>query len=235
MTDPTDLAGGRERRTVRSYVRREGRLTAAQADALERLWPRCGIEPPRGTLDLDELFGRHAARLLEIGFGNGEHLLARALAEPDGDFIGVEVHRPGIGYLLRQLGAHGVTNVRVACADAVEVLRDWLAPASLDELVTYFPDPWPKKRHHKRRLIQPGFAMLAASRLKQGGLWRLATDWADYAESMQAVLDAEPSLANLQAGGGPAPRPATRPVTRFERRGQRLGHAVFDFAYRRLP
>lgn len=223
-------------RHVRSFVRREGRLTPAQADALDRLWPRYGIEPPAAPLALDALFSRSAPRMLEIGFGAGEHLLARAAAEPQHDFIGIEVHRPGVGRLLREAEIAGLDNLRVAVSDAVEVLRDWLLPASLDELVLYFPDPWPKKRHHKRRLVQPEFSRLAARVLKPGGLWRLATDWADYAQHMREVLDAAPEFESLGEGGtGYVTRPGSRPPTRFERRGERLGHAVFDLAYRRRP
>lgn len=222
-------------RAVRSFVRREGRLTPAQADALARLWPRYGIEPPAVPLDLDTVFGRSAARVLEIGFGAGEHLLARAMAEPQRDFIGVEVHRPGVGRLLREAEIAGLGNLRIAVADAVEVLRDWLLPATLDELVLYFPDPWPKKRHHKRRLVQPAFARLAARVLKPGGLWRLATDWADYAQHMREVLDVAPEFESLADGAtGYVARPDSRPPTRFEQRGERLGHAVFDLAYRCL-
>lgn len=220
-------------RPIRSYVRREGRLTPAQADALERLWPRYGIQPPTGRLALDALFGRSARRVLEIGFGNGENLLARAAAAPQDDFIGIEVHRPGVGYLLRGLEQQGLSNVRVACHDAVELLQNGLAPATLDELLLYFPDPWPKKRHHKRRIVQPAFAALVAVRLKPGGLWRLATDWAAYAEHIAEVMAAAPAFENLAVDGGPVERPAHRPMTRFEKRGERRGHAVADFCFRR--
>lgn len=209
-------------------------MTPAQTSALSRLWPRYGIDPPSAApLDLDAVFGRRAARVCEIGFGNGEHLRIRAAAKPEQDFLGIEVHRPGVGRLLRELESAGLTNVRVACHDAVEVLQRWLGPESLNELVLYFPDPWPKKRHHKRRLLQTGFAHLGATRLKPGGIWRLATDWADYARQMREVLDAEPLLANLGGADGFCSRPAERPPTRFEQRGQRLGHAVFDLTYRR--
>ncbi|MGH8481370.1 MAG: tRNA (guanosine(46)-N7)-methyltransferase TrmB [Nevskiaceae bacterium] len=225
------------RREIRSFVRREGRMTVAQKRALEELWPKFGVEPPRsrghGPL-LQELFGRRAPVVMEIGFGNGEHLLARAQAEPSVDFLGVEVHRPGAGRVMNQAQAAGLTNLRVACADAVEVLRDWLPERCLAELVVYFPDPWPKKRHHKRRLVQPAFAALAASRLVPGGLLKLATDWAEYAQHMRATLDAEPSLENLAGAAGFVPRPAERPLTRFEQRGMKLGHEVFDLVYRRV-
>ena len=180
-------------------------------------------------MDLAALLGRDAPRVLEIGFGNGDHLLARAQAEPEKNFLGVEVHRPGAGRVLNRAAAADLRNLRVACHDAVEVLRDWLPERSLAEILVYFPDPWPKKRHHKRRLVSPAFAALAASRLTPGGVLKLATDWAHYAEQMRAVLDAEPLLA-----GGSVPRPADRPLTRFETRGMKLGHEVFDLVYRRV-
>jgi len=228
--------GVEHRREIRSFVRREGRMTAAQKRALAELWPRFGVEAPQSRLKplLREIFGREAPVVLEIGFGNGEHLLARAQAEPDRDFLGVEVHRPGAGRVMNRAQAANLANLRVACHDAVEVLRDWLPERSLAEIVVYFPDPWPKKRHHKRRLVQPAFAALAASRLAPGGLLKLATDWGEYAQHMRATLDAEPLLANLAGAAGFVPRPAGRPLTRFESRGVKLGHAVFDLEYRRV-
>jgi len=219
------------RREIRSFVRREGRMTVSQKKALEELWPKFGVEP--GRIEFARLFGRDAPVVLEIGFGNGEHLLARAQAEPDKDFFGVEVHRPGAGRVMNRTQAAGLTNLRVACDDAVEVLRDWLPERCLAEIVIYFPDPWPKKRHHKRRLVQPAFAQLAASRLRPGGLLKLATDWAEYAEHMRATLDAEPLLRSRAGAAGFAPRPAERTPTRFETRGQKLGHEVFDLVYER--
>ena len=232
MIEPADPLPA-HRRQVRSFVRREGRLTVGQSRALEQLWSVYGVEPAEGTLDLSTLYGRSAPVVFEIGFGMGDYLVSRVTAEPQHDFFGVEVHRPGIGRVLHRVHEAGCRNLRVACFDAVEVLRDWLAPASLDEIVIQFPDPWHKKRHHKRRLIQPGFATLAASRLKSGGLLSLATDWAEYAEHMRTVLNAEPMLHNMAADGGFVPRPPTRLRTKFEQRGERLGHAVFDLAYRR--
>lgn len=222
------------RREIRSFVRREGRMTDSQKRALDELWPRYGLDLPAAPLRLAEAFGREAPVVLEIGFGNGEHLLARAAAEPARDFVGVEVHRPGVGRVLNRAQAAGIGNLRVACHDAVEVLRDWLPARALAEIVVYFPDPWPKKRHHKRRLVQPAFAQLAASRLAPGGLLKLATDWADYARHMREVLDAEPALQNAAGAAGYVPRPDERPPTRFELRGQRLGHEVFDLVYRRV-
>jgi len=220
------------RREIRSFVRREGRMTVSQKKALEELWPKFGVEA--GRVELPRLFGRDAPVVLEIGFGNGEHLLARAQAEPDKDFFGVEVHRPGAGRVLNRAQAANLSNLRVACDDAVEVLRDWLPERSLAEIVIYFPDPWPKKRHHKRRLVQPAFAQLAASRLRAGGLLKLATDWAEYAQHMRTTLDAEPQLKSLAGAAGFVTRPAERPPTRFETRGQKLGHEVFDLVYGRV-
>ena len=225
-------ADGQKHRPVRSFVRREGRLTPGQSRALEQHWPRFGIEPPARPLDLPALFGRKAPVVLEIGFGNGAHLLSRAQGAPERDFLGVEVHRPGVGRLLAAAAAAGLDNLRVACADAVEVLRDWLPPECLAEVQILFPDPWPKKRHHKRRLIQPAFAQLVASRLAPGGRLHLATDWAPYAEHMREVLNAQPQLTNLAQDAGFVGRVA-RPTTRFEARGTRLGHAVFDLEFRK--
>ena len=220
-------------RRIRSYVRREGRMTDGQRGALETLWPRYGLDPPAARLDLDALFGRRAPRVFEIGFGNGDHLLARARSEPQHDFIGVEVHRPGCGRVMMQAEKDGLTNLRVAAHDAVELLRDGIAPGALAEIVVYFPDPWHKSRHNKRRLIQPAFMPLVTRTLAAGGLLRLATDWAPYAAQMLATVAAEPEFVNLAPGGGYAPRPETRPKTRFEARGERLGHEVFDLLLQR--
>lgn len=231
MSEPEAAPG--LRRPIRSFVRREGRITAAQAGALDRLWPRYGIDAPTAPLDLTALFGRCAPVMLEIGFGSGDHLLARARCEPEHDFIGVEVHRPGVGHLLREAEVAGITNLRVVAHDAVELLQIGIQPAALAEIVIYFPDPWHKTRHHKRRLIQTPFIALCADRLAAGGLLRLATDWAPYAEHMMDVLSREPRLENSAGPGAFAPRPDSRPVTRFERRGERLGHAVFDLCFRR--
>ncbi|WP_028080364.1 tRNA (guanosine(46)-N7)-methyltransferase TrmB [Solimonas soli] len=231
---PQDGEALPRRREIRSFVRREGRMTDAQKRALDALWPVYGVEAPAAPLDLDAVFGRAAPRVFEIGFGMGDYLLSRVVAEPQHDFFGVEVHRPGVGRLLNRAHAAGANNLRVASDDAVVVLRDWLPEALLDEIVIQFPDPWHKARHNKRRLVQPAFAALAVSRLKPGGLLSLATDWQPYAEHMLEVLNAEAGLRNLAADGRYVPRPPTRLKTKFEARGERLGHAVFDLAYRRL-
>lgn len=212
-------------------MQRAGRITHAQERALAESWPQWGVEFSPAPLDLDALFGRRAPRVLEIGIGDGEALLALAAAQPERDFLGIEVHRPGIGHCLLGIESRGLANIRLVSHDAVEVLERQLPDASLDEVLLYFPDPWPKKRHHKRRIVQPAFAGLVARKLKPGGTFRLATDWAPYAEHMLEVLRASPSYVNASPSGDYVPRPASRPLTRFERRGERLGHEVFDLAF----
>ena len=222
------------RRPIRSFVMRAGRMTSGQERALEELWPRYGVDYSPSPLALDDLFGRRAPRTLEIGFGNGEHLAQLAAAYPQRDFFGIEVHRPGVGHLLMLAGASNVTNLRVSVHDAVEVLDRQIPPASLDEVLVLFPDPWHKKRHHKRRLIQPAFVELLASRLTAGGVLRLATDWEDYALQMLEVLRGAGALfSNLSPTGDWVARPEERAPTRFEKRGARLGHGVWDLAFRR--
>jgi len=220
-------------RSIRSFVTRAGRITAAQQRALAELWPRYGIAFMSEPLDPVGVFGRDAPRTIEIGFGNGENLLALAAAHPGRDFLGIEVHRPGVGRLLLGLEARALTNVRVICHDAVEVLEHQVAPQSVHEILILFPDPWPKKRHHKRRLLQRPFAELLARRLAPGGVLRLATDWQPYALEMLDVLGTVPDLHNLAADGAFVARPSERAPTRFERRGERLGHEVWDLAFRR--
>lgn len=218
-------------RRVRSFVRREGRLTPGQARALEELWPRFGLECD-AAVDLDAAFGRRARRVLEIGFGNGEVMLAAARAHPLQDFIGIEVHRPGVGRLLLGVEAEGLGNVRVFCRDAVEVLTR-IADSAIDEVRVFFPDPWHKTRHHKRRLIQPAFVDAIARTLAAGGRLHLATDWAPYAEYMLEVMEPRGDFVNEAGPGMFAPRPESRPRTHFEKRGINLGHQVFDLLYRR--
>lgn len=233
MAEPSSPFPDPRQRRVRSFVRRGGRITVAQARALEKLWPRFGIDPSPRALDLDAIFGRRAPRLLEIGFGNGETLLAAARERTDWDCLGIEVYKAGVGRVLLQASAAAVSNLRVICHDAVEVLEQQIPEESFDEALVLFPDPWPKKRHHKRRLIQEPFASLLARKLKSGGVLRLATDWQPYAEQMLAVLNACELLVNRAGDRAFASRPAIRPPTRFERRGQRLGHAVWDLEYRK--
>jgi tRNA (guanine-N7-)-methyltransferase len=220
-------------RAVRSFVLRAGRITEAQQRALEDHWPLHGIEFKPEPLNLDAVFSRSAPHVLEIGFGNGENLAALAQTNPERNYLGIEVHRPGVGRLLLAAANARLTNLRIICHDAVEVLKHQLAPDSLDEILILFPDPWPKKRHHKRRLIQAALVELASSRLKPGGLLRLATDWAPYATQMLEVLSACRSLENLAPSAAFADRPSDRLTTRFEKRGQRLGHEVYDLIFRR--
>jgi tRNA (guanine-N7-)-methyltransferase len=220
-------------RPIRSFVVRTGRMTTGQARALEELWPRYGVEYSAAPLDLDALFGRRAPRTLEIGFGNGEHLASLAAAHPERDYLGVEVHRPGVGHLFMLAATDNLTNVRASAHDAVEVLREQIPPAALDEVLVLFPDPWHKKRHHKRRLIQPPFVELVASRLAPGGVLRLATDWEEYALQMLEVMRGNPRFTNLSPSGDWMPA-SSRAPTRFEKRGARLGHGVWDLAFRRV-
>ena len=219
-------------RRIRSFVRREGRLTAGQQRNLDNLWPRYGLAMPTAPLDWDAIFGRTAPRTLEIGFGAGEVLADLAIRHPDEDFIGIEVYLTGVGRLLGALDDAGAGNARVFNLDAVDVLKAGFADDSLDNVLLYFPDPWPKKRHHKRRIVQPAFADEIARVLKPNGLWRLATDWANYAEHMRDVLDAHPAFENVGDVNGFVSEPP-RSSTRFEARGRRKGHDVFDMAYRR--
>lgn len=220
-------------RPIRSFVRREGRLTKGQQRALEALWPRYGIDNDGTVLDLPALFGRDNPKVLEIGFGNGTSLAQMAAAFADNDYLGIEVHRPGVGALLLLMEEQGLSNIRVICADAVEVIRQRLPDAALDRVQLFFPDPWHKTRHHKRRIVQPDFVALIARKLKPGGVFHLATDWEDYARQMLAVMTAAPEFYNQAGEGRYAPRPETRPLTKFEQRGQRLGHGVWDLLFER--
>jgi tRNA (guanine-N7-)-methyltransferase len=216
---------------IRSYVLRQGRFSRGQQRAYEELLPRFGLPYRVAFLDWVETFGRAAPVVVEVGFGMGETTARIAAEHPERDYLAIEVHTPGVGSLLRQIGAGELANVRVVQPDAVEVLRDMVAPGSAAAIHVVFPDPWPKKRHHKRRLLQPAFAALAASRLAAGGLLHVATDWREYAEHALAVLSSEPLLANTAAGF--AERPAWRPQTKFERRGLELGHGVWDLLFTR--
>jgi len=221
-------------RAIRSFVTRSGRITEAQQRALDLLWPKYGVEFEASPLDLAATFGRVAYRVVEIGFGNGENLAALAAARPDCDFLGIEVHRSGVGRVLLAAEEQQLSNLRVICQDAVEVLEHQIPLQSLDEVLILFPDPWPKKRHHKRRLMQAPFVELLAARLKPSGVLRLATDWQPYAEQMLEVLSACRMLSNQSAQRTFVPRPPERVPTRFERRGERLGHGVWDLAFRRI-
>ena len=217
---------------MRSYVLRAGRMGSGQQRALQELGPRFVLPFEPRPADFESAFGRRAPLVLEIGFGMGDATAHIAAQQPGVDFIGVEVHVPGVGALLRRIGEQGLGNLRIVRHDAVEVLREMVAPGSLEGVHLYFPDPWHKKRHHKRRLVQPAFAALVASRLRSGGYLHCATDWEPYAQQMLQVLGAEPALRNTAEGF--APRPPWRPLTKFEQRGLRLGNGVRDLLLRRV-
>ena len=219
-------------RPIRSFVLRQGRVSNAQQRAHDTLLPQFGIPYSPQIVDLDRLFGRNATKVLEIGFGMGETTAAIATQHPENDYLGIEVHTPGVGSLLKVINEQSLTNVRIVQHDAVEVLRNMIAPETFDAAHVFFPDPWPKKRHHKRRLIQPPLIAMLCEKLKPGGYIHAATDWQDYAEQILAVMSAEPRLVN--SAPGYAPRPDHRPQTKFETRGLNLGHGVWDIIFRRL-
>jgi len=218
-------------RTIRSYVLRQGRMSVAQRRAYEQLRGQYAIGFEQRPLDLAAVFGRSAPTVLEIGFGMGETTAAIAQAHPENNYLGVEVHSPGVGSLLKSIAERGLTNVRIVQHDAVAVVEHMIAPGALSGLHIFFPDPWPKKRHHKRRLIRPPFVHVLACCLAPGGYLHLATDWEDYAQQMLDVLNQEPLLVNTVPDY--AARPDHRPLTKFEQRGRRLGHPVWDLLYRR--
>ena len=219
-------------RPIRSFVLRQGRMSPAQQRALDALLPRYGIDFQSAPLDFDRLYGRAAPRVLEIGCGMGETTALIAAQQPAVDFLGIEVHAPGVGSLLRRIDDDGLANLRVVMHDAVEVVAAMIPLSSLSGIHVFFPDPWPKKRHHKRRLLKPGFVHELAQRLRPDGYLHVATDWEDYANEILATLGAEPLLANSAPDF--APRPQTRPLTKFEARGLKLGHRVWDVIFRRL-
>ncbi|MEA3410446.1 MAG: tRNA (guanosine(46)-N7)-methyltransferase TrmB [Pseudomonadota bacterium] len=221
-------------RTVQSFVRREGRLTPGQKRALQRLWPVYGTDCGDTPLDLEAVFGREAPLTLEIGFGNGESMAALAEAHPERNFLGAEVHRPGLGRLLRRIEELHLTNVRLYSGDAVELLERNLPAATLDAVLLFFPDPWPKNRHRKRRIVQPRFVRLVHRALRDAGVFHMATDWEEYAIHMMAIMEAADGYRNRAGPGRFSPRPGDRPFTRFERRGARLGHTVRDLVYTRV-
>jgi len=215
-------------RPIRSFVRRAGRLTPAQERALERLWPVYGIEFSDAELDFVGIFGRRAPLALEIGFGNGELLAAMAAARPDADFVGIEVHEPGVGHCLLELEKRTLTNVLLIRHDAIEVLTRQVPDAALNQVMLFFPDPWPKKRHHKRRIVQPEFVALLARKIVSGGTFHVATDWMNYAEHIEVTVDVSPEFEAVGDGE------IERPETKFELRGKRLGHAIWEQLYRRI-
>ncbi|MDH3746786.1 MAG: tRNA (guanosine(46)-N7)-methyltransferase TrmB [Gammaproteobacteria bacterium] len=224
-------SGASQRRTVRSFVRRSGRLTPSQQRAIESLWPVYGIEFEASPLNFDAIFGRDAPRILEIGFGNGDTLVQLAIDQPEHDFIGIEVHEPGIGHCLIRLRETGINNVRVIAHDALEVLECQIPVSSLHRINLYFPDPWPKKRHHKRRIVQTPFLELCANALKSNGTLHIATDWANYAEHIDATFAAFSGFRCTECRVHNGERPLDRPRTKFEQRGLRHGHKIWDWSF----
>ena len=224
---------GKPLRTVRSFVRREGRLTPGQQRAIDELWPQFAVDDANTVIDLNQLFGRDAPKVLEIGFGNGASLAQMAKEQPEQDFLGVEVHRPGVGQLLKAIEQQELNNLRVACTDAVELLGMRITDNALDRVQLYFPDPWHKKRHHKRRIIQPEFVKVLAAKIKSGGHLHMATDWQDYAEQMLEDLSNSDDFINCSDTSDYIPRPDYRPLTKFEQRGHKLGHGVWDLLFKR--
>jgi tRNA (guanine-N7-)-methyltransferase len=220
-------------RTIRSFVKREGRLTKGQQNALDSQWPIMGLEQKDGLIDLVEVFGNDNPVVAEIGFGMGKSLVEMAKAAPDKNFIGIEVHTPGVGACLLEAAEQGVTNLRLYCHDAIEVLADCIPKDSLSCMQLFFPDPWHKTRHHKRRIVQAEFAQNIRSSLKHDGIFHMATDWENYAEHMVEVMNAQPGYRNVATEGDYIARPEHRPLTKFEARGHRLGHGVWDMMYQR--
>lgn len=218
---------------IRSFVIRAGRITEGQKRAFEDCWPRLGLSLFSGAINPQQVFGRAAPLVLEIGFGMGDSLLEMAINEPDKNFIGIEVHPPGVGRIMNGAIQSELSNLRVYMADAMDVLEDCIPDGSIDRLQLYFPDPWHKKKHHKRRILQADFVQKLRPKLALGGVFHMATDWQPYAEHMLEVMSAAPGFTNTQGDGGYAPRPAYRPITKFEKRGERLGHGVWDLLFKK--
>ncbi|KKD60334.1 tRNA (guanine-N7)-methyltransferase [Grimontia sp. AD028] len=225
---------GKVIRKIRSFVRREGRLTKGQEQAMNDCWPTMGIDFEEKQLNWTEVFGNDNPVVLEIGFGMGASLVEMAKNAPEKNFIGIEVHSPGVGACLMAARDAGITNLRVMCHDAVEVFEHMLPVASLETVQLFFPDPWHKARHHKRRIVQPAFVQMLRDKLKIGGIFHMATDWENYAEHMVEVMDVAPGYKNTAVDGPYIPRPEERPLTKFEARGHRLGHGVWDMKYARV-
>lgn len=228
------MASSETRRPIRSFVRRAGRMTASQQRALDELWPDYGVEPGPGPLDLANVFGRAAPCVLEIGFGNGDSLVQLAEDDRSKNFLGIEVHEPGVGHCMIAARAAAISNLKLIVHDAIEILEVNIAPVSLARINLYFPDPWPKKRHHKRRIVQPGFVELCASRLAKKGTLHIATDWADYAEHIDAMLVESPLFICKATREHDGEAPLDRPATKFERRGGRLGHRIRDWRFEKI-
>ena len=228
-----DIRPEYRKKSIRSYVVRAGRMTDGQRNAFENSWATYGLKLADGAIDTDTVFGRAGPKVLEIGFGMGDSLLQMATAEPATDFIGIEVHPPGVGTIMNIAQSEGISNLRVYLADANDVLEECFAPQSIDRLQLYFPDPWHKKKHNKRRIVQPQFVQLVRDKLRCNGVLHMATDWQPYAEQMLETLDQAEGFLNTAGAGNYAPRPAYRPMTKFERRGERLGHGVWDLIYQK--
>ncbi|HTF96165.1 MAG TPA: tRNA (guanosine(46)-N7)-methyltransferase TrmB [Cellvibrio sp.] len=237
-----DLEGGEEGflikpefkpKSIRSFVIRAGRITVGQKNAFEKYWPAMGLSLFAGAINPAEIFGRVAPLVLEIGFGMGDSLLEMARNEPEKNFIGIEVHPPGVGRLISSASQEGLSNLRVYMADAMDVLEDCIPDASIDRLQLYFPDPWHKKKHHKRRIVQPEFVQKLRPKLKENGVFHMATDWQAYAEHMLEVMNNATGFATDFTETGFAPRPDYRPITKFEKRGERLGHGVWDLLFKK--
>ena len=229
-----DMRPEYRKKSIRSYVVRAGRMTDGQRNAFETSWSTYGLKLADGAIDTDAVFGRTGPKVLEIGFGMGDSLLQMAAAEPKTDFIGIEVHPPGVGTIMNTAKAEGIQNLRVYLADANDVLEECFASHSIDRLQLYFPDPWHKKKHNKRRIVQPEFVQLVREKLRPGGVLHMATDWEHYAEQMLETLDAAEGFENIAGIGQYSSRPDYRPMTKFEKRGERLGHGVWDLIYKKL-
>ncbi|TRX57059.1 tRNA (guanosine(46)-N7)-methyltransferase TrmB [Thalassomonas sp. M1454] len=227
-------AEGKYIRQVRSFVKREGRLTKAQGRALETLWDTMGLNHTDGMIDAKALFGNDNPITLEIGFGMGKSLVAMAKAAPEINFIGIEVHRPGVGACLAEAEAQGVNNLKVYEHDAIEILADCIPASSIDTVQLFFPDPWHKAKHHKRRIVKPEFIESIRGVLKVGGVFHMATDWENYAECMLEDMTGAPGFGNLSENNDYVPRPDSRPLTKFENRGQKLGHGVWDLQFNKI-
>ncbi len=232
LSQPVTAEG--EQRRIKSFVLRQGRLTKGQQQAIETQWPKYGVPFQPEPLNFTELFGRQAPTFLEIGFGMGKSLAQMAQDHPENNYLGIEVHRPGVGALLKEVAERGLTNIRVMNHDAIEVLDKMIPDASLAGVYLFFPDPWHKKRHHKRRIVQPEFAQKIAQKLQPNGIFHMATDWEDYAHHMMEVMTQAPHFQNTQPEGHFTPRPNYRPLTKFEARGQKLGHGVWDLIFTKV-